>query len=38
VDENIELGIDLETGLKNYIANERIRALRDGERMHTSGE
>ncbi|KAL7269722.1 hypothetical protein RUND412_007602 [Rhizina undulata] len=32
----IELEIDLSTGMKNYIANERIGRLRSGDRMHTS--
>jgi hypothetical protein len=38
VDEEIELGIDPETGLKNYIANETIGQLFNGEPMATSGE
>ncbi|KAA8893867.1 heterokaryon incompatibility protein Het-C-domain-containing protein [Sphaerosporella brunnea] len=36
VDEEIELGIDERTGLKNYIANESIRRLSNGEQMYTS--
>ncbi|TGZ83472.1 Het-C-domain-containing protein [Ascodesmis nigricans] len=36
IDEETELGIDENTGLKNYIANESIRRLRNGERMDTS--
>lgn len=38
IDEETELGIDRNTGLKNYIANESIRELRDGEPMCTSGK
>lgn len=38
VDEELELGIDLKTGLKNYIANENIRRLSNGDEMNTSGE
>jgi len=37
VDEATELSIDLQTGMKNYIANERIRNLRNGDPMCTSG-
>lgn len=36
VDEEVELGVDPETGLKNYIANERLR-INTGERMDSSG-
>lgn len=36
VDEATELAIDPETGLKNYIANERIGRLASGEPMVTS--
>lgn len=38
VDEGIELAIDPQTGMKNYIANEHIPQLSSGETMHTSGE
>lgn len=37
VDEATELSIDTQTGMKNYIANERIRSLRNGDPMCTSG-
>lgn len=37
VDEEVELAIDPETGLKNYIATEG-RRLSNGEDMVTSGE
>lgn len=37
VDEAIELEIDPQTGMKNYIANEHIPQLSNGETMHTSG-
>jgi hypothetical protein len=36
VDEDVELGIDPETGMKNYIANENL-AINTGERMDSSG-
>ncbi|KAI5843816.1 NIMA-interacting protein tinc [Morchella snyderi] len=36
IDERIELAIDPQTGMKNYIANEHIRELNNGERMYTS--
>jgi hypothetical protein len=38
IDEEIELAIDPQTGMKNYIANEHIRELNNGERMYTSGK
>ncbi|CAZ81245.1 unnamed protein product [Tuber melanosporum] len=36
VDEATELSVDPQTGMKNYIANERIRNLRSGDPMCTS--
>ena len=36
VDERTELAIDPQTGLKNYIANEHIGRLANGESMATS--
>lgn len=36
VDERAELAIDPQTGLKNYIANERVGRLANGEPMTTS--
>lgn len=36
IDEETELAIDPETGMKNYIANERIGRLQNGEEMSTS--
>ncbi|KAI5810557.1 heterokaryon incompatibility protein Het-C-domain-containing protein [Pyronema omphalodes] len=38
IDEEIELGIDPETGMKNYIANENIDRLSNGDEMHTSSK
>lgn len=36
IDEGTELGIDMNTGLKNYIANESIDRISSGEKMDTS--
>lgn len=38
VDEETELAIDMNTGLKNYIANESIDCINSGDKMMTSAE